>query len=286
MTGPGDREAGQRRLPAGEVVGATTVADDAATVLLLRDGPDGIEVAMLERHLRSDFAGGAWVFPGGRVEASDGEAGHWSGVDPADLVVPLGADDERHALAFLVATVRETFEEAGLLLAHRTDGRALTRADLGTEPFVTARDRLNDRDDRFDWDAWLGEQGLVLDLGALALWSWWVTPEGLHRRFDTRFFVALAPQAQVVAHDRLEVTDSVWATPRRALEAEEAGEVTIVYPTRKTLEQLTGYASAGEAFAAAARGDTDTRRLLPRIVGGSGDEPMIEHPDGGPPERG
>lgn len=274
-------------LPAGEVIGDTTVPFDAATVLLLRDGADGLEVAMLERHLRSDFAGGAWVFPGGRVDAVDGDlpGDRWSGADLA-AAAAMGARDERHALAFLVATVRETFEEAGVLLAHRADGAPVRPEDLRTEAFRGARDRLNDRADAFDWHAWLTEHDLVLDLGALALWSWWVTPDGLHKRFDTRFFVARAPAEQVVAHDRLEVTDSVWTTPARALAAEERGEVTIIYPTRKTLQQLAAYVTAEDAWQAAATGRTDARRLLPRIVEGPDGEPMISHPDGGPPERG
>lgn len=274
-------------LPAGEIVGDTTVPFDAATVLLLRDGEGGLQVAMLERHLRSDFAGGAWVFPGGRVDAVDGvvPADLWSGADPAAMASAMGADDERHALAFLVATVRETFEEAGVLLAHRADGTAVGPEDLRSEAFVAARRRLNDRDDAFDWYRWLADEGLVLDLGALALWSWWVTPDGLHKRFDTRFFVALTPPEQVVAHDAYEATDSVWTTPARALAAEERGDVTIIYPTRKTLEQLAQFATAHAAWHAAVEGRTDTRRLLPRIVSGP-DGPMIAHPDGGPPERG
>ena len=274
------------RIPAGVLVGQGTVPVDAATVLLLRDGADGLEVAMLERHLESDFAGGAWVFPGGRVERSDGELDPalWTGVH--DPTAAAGADDERQALAFLVATVRETFEEAGVLLAHHGDRGPLTRADLASAGFVEARRRLNDRDDAFDWHTWLVDQRLVLDLGALALWSWWVTPDGLHKRFDTRFFNAHAPPEQVVAHDELEVTSSRWTTPRGALAAEAAGRVTIIYPTRKTLEQLAAYGSAGDAWAAAAQGRTDTRRLVPRIVEAPDGELLIAHPDGGPLERG
>jgi hypothetical protein len=134
-------------------------------------------------------------------------------------------------------------------------------------------------DEAFDWLAWLADEQLVLDIGALAFWSWWVTPDGMHKRFDTRFFVAEVPAAQagVTTHDTVEITDSRWLTPQAALAAQEAGEVVIIFPTRRNLEVLGAQPSAVAAIAAAREGRTDRRRIQPRMVA-VGQVPMVQHP--------
>ncbi len=104
----------------------------------------------------------------------------------------------------------------------------------------------------------------MLDLGALTWWSWWVTPRGVHRRFDTRFFIAEAPPDQEAAHDRVETVHSVWTTPRRALAAAAEGRAMVIFPTRKTLELLDEHASVSSAIAWAA-GQTPPR-IEPEIV--------------------
>ncbi|MBW3621130.1 MAG: NUDIX hydrolase [Actinobacteria bacterium] len=284
------RSAAGRETRSGRWTGEDNVPVDSSSIVLVRDGADAgraaLEVFLLERHLQSDFAGGAYVFPGGKLDAADRTLppDRWTGQDPAVWADRLGVDAPEDALGLMVAAVRETFEEAGVLLGSRA-GVPVTAADLASATFTDARRRMASRDERWDWSGWLTDEDVVLDLGALALWSWWVTPEGLHRRYDTRFFVAVVPDAQVaaLAHDDVEMTASRWTTPQAALEAAAAGEVTVIYPTRKNLEALAAYPDVDALWAAAVAGGTDTRRLLPRIVEVDG-TPMIQHPDGHDPE--
>lgn len=281
-----EEDAPSERITTGRLVDETSPAVDSASVLLLRDGADGLEVLLLERHVDSDFAGGAYAFPGGKLDPADGELPpeRYDGLDPAAARELLGAASDADALALHVAAVRETFEEAGVLLATR-GGRPVTVDDLAGTSFAQARARLAARGSGWDWRGWLADEDLVLDLGALAFWSWWVTPDGLHRRYSTRFFLAAVPREQAAApgHDAIETTDSRWATPASALDAQRAGEVTIIYPTRQNLLALGAHHRAHAAWQAAATGRTDRRPLQPRIVRVEG-APMIQHPDGGAPE--
>lgn len=267
----------------GRLVESTTEPVDAATVLLLRQGADGMEVFLLERHLKSDFAGGAYAFPGGKVDPQDLELPpeRWSGVDPARIVDAVGARSPEHAVGILVAAVRETFEEAGPLLARHADGRPVTAEDLATEPFLEARRRLAARGEHWDWGPWLEQQGLVLDLGALVPFARWATPHGMHKRFDARFLAVALPEEQTDAlgHDDVETTDSVWRRPEDALAAFERGEVVIIFPTRHTLQALDQHEDVDAVMAAPG----DPRRILPAIVLVDG-EPRVRHPDGGPPQ--
>ncbi len=283
----------QAETPAGRLVEETAPCVDASTIVLLRDaaagaddggdgtddaGACGIEVLLLERHIESDFAGGALVFPGGKVDPADRDLApeRWEGADPARWREALGAATDEDALGLLVAAVRETFEEADVMLARR-DGRPVTDEDLASRSFAEARARLSRRGEPFDWRDWLAEEDLVLDLGALALWSWWVTPKGQHKRFDTRFFVATLPPGQSAAHDDVEMTSLRWSTPQAALEAQAAGTTTVIYPTRKNLEALCGHATAAEAWHAADRGEVEQRRIEPEIVEVDG-RIMVQHP--------
>lgn len=247
---------------------------DAATVMLLRDGAGGLEVFMLERHIESEFAGGAFVFPGGKVDAADRELDERRRTGLADEVVARMGGDRERVVGLHVAAVRETFEEAGVLLAGREDGAPL---DVDAPSFVAARRRLAARGERWDWRPWLEEEGLVLDLGTLAWWSWWVTPEAAPKRYDTRFFVALASEGDAPDHDRVEATDSRWVTPGGALDAARRGEVHVVYPTRRNLAALAPYRSARDAWRAAAEGEVDVRRVLPE-AGTEDGGLVIRHP--------
>ncbi|MBW3664648.1 MAG: NUDIX domain-containing protein [Actinobacteria bacterium] len=277
------------RIGVGEITGEEVPATPSATVMLLRGGDERLEVLMLERHLDSDFAGGAYAFPGGKVDDTDRslDAGRWSGPEASELARELSCDAPADALGLHVAAVRETFEEAGVLLATSPDG-PVDAALLATETYVEARRRLNVRGEPWDWRPWLAAEGLALDLSALALFSWWATPAGVHRRFDTRFFLAQLPdeQAEVAAHNHVETTGSRWIAPSEALAQAERGAVTIVYPTRKNLAALSAYPTAATAFAAAAARETDRRRVQPRIIRGPEGELLVQHPHGGPPEPG
>ena len=252
-------------------------AVDAATVMLVRPSRPGVETLLLERHVRSEF-GGALVFPGGVVDEQDRglSTERWYGRDPATWRELLGVPDAAHALGLLVAAVRETFEEAGVLLATRR-GRPVTDTDLAESGFVEVRRRLASRDEHFDWRDWLADEDLVLDLGALAPWSWWVTPKEAPKRFDTRFFVARLPEGQSAAHDAVETTSLRWSTPQAALRAHEHGEATVVYPTRKNLEVLDVHGSVEAAWRAADEGRVDLRRIELSMVNVDG-EMLVQHP--------
>ncbi len=217
---------------------------------------------MLERHIESDFVGGAYVFPGGKVDESDFEIESWKGIDlteeadrfcsPPDVVLSLH-----------VAAVRETFEEAGVLLASR-DGQPIQPEFLESDDTRDMRTRMASRNQAVDWRPWLLEHDLVLELDRLHWWSWWITPEGLPKRFDTRFFVADVPSGQVALHDDVEATDSRWVRPSHALTAAKKGEVQIILPTRRNLVDLGQFPSV-EAVIRDARGRKPSP-ILPRIV--------------------
>lgn len=269
-----------------EVDGEDRDATPSASVLVVRDGDAGVEVLMLERHLDSDFVGGALVFPGGKVDPADAALPAHLGQDVDDVdadVAALGVDDAAQARAFRAAAVRETFEEAGILLAHHRDGRPVTADDLADEAARAARAGLVDRGPVDAFHAWLDAAGLVLDLGALAPWSWWVTPVGVHRRFDTRFFVATVPpeQRDGAAIDAVEVTSARWTTPRDAVAAHHAGAATVIFPTRCNLDDLAVHGRADDAVAAARR--RPLTRILPTVTVEDG-RPLVHHPDGRAPE--
>jgi 8-oxo-dGTP pyrophosphatase MutT (NUDIX family) len=274
---------------AGRYTGESTPAVDAATIVLLRDrvrGEGPLEVLLLERHLDSDFAGGALVFPGGKVDDADRhlDAARWTGRDPKGWRERLGTETDADARGLLVAAVRETFEEAGVLFANREDGEPVTPDELHSASFREARHRLCARDERWDWRRWLEDEALVLDLRALEFWSWWVTPEGQHKRFDTRFFLAVLPPGQAAAQDGVETTSLGWWRPEEALAAHEREDVMIIFPTRRNLEALARYATAEEARQAAQAGEVDTRRIQPEVVRVDG-ELMVQHPYEDAPSR-
>ena len=267
---------------------------DAVTVILVRDAPapaadqghrsGSLEVLLLQRHGASAFAPGALVFPGGKLDPTDVSL-PWERAplpEPQAWTARLGVPDAERARAVLVAAVRETFEEAGVLLARHDDGTDLAARPLPDDELAALRHRMAARDGAHDWTTWLTERGIVLDLQALAMWSWWVTPAGLPRRFDTRFLIAHLPTGQAATHDAVETTAMRWIAPGAALAAYESGELHVIYPTRCTLEQLAGHVDAAAAVAAAREGAVDLRRIEPRVVHVDG-TPMVQHPDGGPP---
>ncbi|MGH9034335.1 MAG: NUDIX hydrolase, partial [Acidimicrobiia bacterium] len=181
----------------------------AATLMLVRDGADGIEVLMLRRHPDAVFAADAWVFPGGAVDPSDGDLPPAAvpGVTDGDASATIGVHSG--GLAFFVAAVRECFEEAGVLLARTAGGGDLDiSSDLDATRF--ARHRRDLLAGRRSLAEMLGTEDLVLDLADVFYVSHWITPPGPPRRFDTRFFVAAAPGGQAATHDTAETVESVW----------------------------------------------------------------------------
>jgi len=238
---------------------------DAATVMLVRDASDGLEVFMLQRNLQSDFVGGAYVFPGGGVDDSDRHAdldavcdGRTDEAASRQLRVAHGG------LAFWVAAIRECFEEAGVLLAVDANGDTVRFDDAEVERRFAAHRRAVDRGERRLVDVCV-EEGLRLDVDRIYEFSHWITPVGAPRRYDTRFFVAEAPDAQVPLHDDREVIDNLWVRPSDALERHRAGDLSMIFPTIRTLESLERFATAADLLDAAAAID-HVPAILPRIV--------------------
>lgn len=202
----------------------------AATVLLLRQGLEGLEVFMVERHHQIDFATGALVFPGGKVDPGDREP-EW-----ADLVLPEGLESLERA--FRVAAVRETYEESGVLLTQTASGALADYREpvhLGQISFLHL----------------IQENSLKLDLLNMVPFAHWITPELAPKRYDTRFYLAPAPADQLALHDGGESVDSLWITPRQAIEAARSQQRIVIYPTLMNLAKLARYQSVEEALVAA-----------------------------------
>ena len=202
----------------------------ASTVLLVRDRPGGIEVFMVERHHQIDFATGALVFPGGKVDPADADARL-----TARCPESLAADETARTLR--IAAIRETFEECGVLLARTRGGESLVDSPKAGETFA----ELVERDD------------LLLACDCLLPFAHWITPAIVPKRFDTHFFMAAAPEHQLALHDGHESVDSVWITPRAALGAAESGQRTVIYPTLMNLLRLAESRDVAGALAAARR---------------------------------
>lgn len=209
---------------------------------------------MVRRHAGASFMAGAYVFPGGKLEASD------IAFPPVLLDDPSTGD-----LALKVAAVRETFEECGVLLAHTSSGRFPTSTELVAMESARARDRLNDRSDDWDWSEWIGTNGLTLQVARFGFLSWWITPKQEPRRFDTRFYVAAVPVEQDARHDDMETTHSAWIRPADALAIADRREALVFPPTRRNLQSLLEFDTADEAVAAI-RESIDPSPIMPDLV--------------------
>jgi 8-oxo-dGTP pyrophosphatase MutT (NUDIX family) len=205
-------------------------ARPAATILLLRDGPGGIEVFMVVRHHAIDFASGALVFPGGRVEEGDFRLAESLGgcSDPKET--------DTAAMAFRVAAIRETFEECGVLLARPRGSRELI--DAATLRLVEARHRAALNAGSIGFDAVLDLEGLLPAADLLVHFAHWITPANQPKRYDTQFFLAEAPGEHLAVHDGHEAVESVWVNPAKALEGALDGRFKLVFATAKNLEKL------------------------------------------------
>ena len=220
-------------------------ARPAATVIMLRDSPNGLEVFLIKRHTLSDVLGGAFVFPGGKVDRLDAELDMATHLDqtPATLHSTLNEPDidSLTAASLYVAAVREVFEESGILFMHGATAEHVGQAT------ALAREGLA-------FDAVLAQLQLRLHTQSLAPWSRWITPtmpSVTNKRFDTRFFVAAVPPGQIALHDNFEATESVWLTPRSALEQYRDGLIVLAPPQIMTLAHLTRYSDVPQALAAA-----------------------------------
>ncbi|MFE0421318.1 NUDIX hydrolase [Streptomyces sp. NPDC058953] len=265
-----------RALAAGEIV--PVEPKRAATVMLLRDTPDGPAVHMLRRRTSMAFAGGAYAYPGGGVDARDSRPVGWAGPSVEEWAVRLGTDAAT-AQAVVCAAVRETFEESGVLLAGRTAdtvlgavgavGVELPEAGEGSAGAVEAGEGTAGGADDGGWEAdrqalvdrelafadFLDRRGLVLRSDLLGAWARWITPEFEARRYDTWFFVAALPPGQQTRNASTEADRTVWITPADAAAGYDRGELTMMPPTISTLRDLVPYATSADAVAGAAGRD-------------------------------
>ncbi len=239
----------------------------ASTLLLVRDTDGGLEVFMLMRHLRSDFAGGAYVFPGGKVDATDAawKQHPWiTGLDDHTANEKLALD--KGGLAYWIAAVRECFEEAGVLMAYDSRSELLDlSASAAQEKFSLLRDKVHK--DPHTLANICEQEQLTLALDKIHYFSHWITPEGAPKRYDTRFFVAVAPPQQIGHHDENETVDHRWIQPQQALDECEQGKFTMIFPTIKNLQEIAQYTTT-ESLIDAVKTKNSFPAILPKLVRG------------------
>ncbi|HRI70579.1 MAG TPA: hypothetical protein PK156_40385 [Polyangium sp.] len=217
-----------------------TPPKEAATVVIIRDGADGLEVFCVRRHAQSAFMGGALVFPGGKLDAKDQDPRWFDRTTPVDPRSTIFSSDTGHAIALAVAACRETLEEGRI---------------LPTLPNVddTVLEKLLQEAQNEGLLETLIRREIKLDLACLAPFARWVTPEAESRRFDARFYLLPLPNGQIGKHDEHETTLSLWATPQRILDAAAEGRFFLAPPTARTLELLASERNVHSAFQLAAR---------------------------------
>jgi 8-oxo-dGTP pyrophosphatase MutT (NUDIX family) len=216
----------------------------AATVLLLRESPAGVQVLLTKRAPGLSFMAGLWVFPGGRMERSDlapdlaRRADHAAIADTGSRMLTLegGPLDAATARGLLVAACRETFEESGVLLARPRNGGSKDQADSRLARIASRR--VAAAADPTEFGRLLTEEDLVLDLGGLVYWSHWITPAFETRRFDTRFFALQVPHDQEASVDYGELTHHLWLTEADIRTHVASGEMKLAPPTSATLHDL------------------------------------------------
>jgi 8-oxo-dGTP pyrophosphatase MutT (NUDIX family) len=244
----------------------------AATVTLVRDAPRGLEVLMLQRNHSLKFMPGVHVFPGGGLDPADSSPEMQAmcvGLEDAVASRKLGI--ERGGLAYWIAAIREAFEEAGILLAYDAAGGIVDTGGEAAERYGAHRRALDRR--HGDFGAIVQREGLRLAVDRLLYFGHWITPVGGPRRYDTRFFLAVAPERQKARHDDRETIAHTWLRPAQALDLCAREVMNLRFPTLKTLERFAGCSTAAEMIAEVTaapavqafqpRMAADGRRLLP-----------------------
>ena len=213
-------------------------ATPASTVILIREAKDGFEVYLLKRSASSGFMAGKYVFPGGVVDETDRDSQHW--LPHVDMELPrieeclAGGLDVQKALAYAVAAIRETFEEAGALLARG--------GKTGQDCLGDARRCRQPEDFHAGWfQTLVREMNWQLELSTLHRWAHWITPREMKRHYDTRFFIAAMPTEQTCSPDAFETTKGIWINPLNALKENETGRNPLSPPTLVTLHQLSKF---------------------------------------------
>ncbi|QSE88720.1 NUDIX domain-containing protein [Rhodococcus pseudokoreensis] len=245
---------------------------DASTVILIRDTAagataSGIEVFLLRRVKGMAFAGGMTVFPGGGVDPSDAEAEvDWAGPS-VDWWAGRFSTDAARAKALVCAAVRETFEECGVLLA----GPSADTVVADTSRYAQARTQLEKRE--LSFSDFLKRENLVLRADLLRPWANWITPVGEGRRYDTRFFVAAAPQGQIADGATSEAEEVQWQSPAAALAHWQGGGSILLPPTWSQLTALSAFGSVADVLAA----EPEIPVILPTLITGE-EQLRVEFP--------
>lgn len=218
----------------------------AATVLMLRDGADGLEVFMVKRHHQIDFVAGALVFPGGKTAPGDSDTALRGMMDCAEAW-----DETMRALG--AAAIREAFEESGILLAREEGSDELVSAAR-----ATALDHYRTKLDKKEIGLaeMLRSEKLRLACDRLVHFAHWITPDNMPKRFDTHFFLAAASDDHIGSHDGRETVDSVWIGPQAAIDDRKKWNV--IFPTKLNLMKLAESNSVASAMAAAKAGPPKT----------------------------
>ncbi|MEV0919599.1 NUDIX hydrolase [Streptomyces sp. NPDC049967] len=263
-----------RALATGELTAATPRR--AATVMLLRDPAAGTgggpTVHMLRRRTSMAFAGGAYAYPGGGVDPRDDDRlVGWAGPAPESWARRLGVGTPAEAQAILCAAVRETYEEAGVLLAGPTADTVVT--DTTGADWEADREALVARE--LSFAEFLERRGLVLRSDLLGAWARWITPEFEPRRYDTWFFVAALPAGQRTRNASTEADRTVWIGPGEAADGYDRGELLMMPPTVSTLRGLRAHATAAQALEAASAQDLSPVLAQARL---EGDELVLSWP--------
>ncbi|MDP2647426.1 MAG: hypothetical protein Q8P24_21055 [Desulfobacterales bacterium] len=235
----------------------------ASTVILVREKSKALQVYLLKRSSASSFFPGWYVFPGGAVDAEDHVGGPWESnadLTGRELLKKFGPDlDMDDALAYCVSAIRETFEEAGIFLGYAKD-----QSQAHLEELCRLRLRTGLSKGWF-WQ-WVVSQQWVLSFSRLSRWARWITPELMHKHFDTRFFVAVVPAGQSCMPDNRETTLGMWTGVKEALTANLRGTLPLSPPTLVTLHELLNFRGLKDlqtALATRPWGETRFPRLVP-----------------------
>ncbi len=216
--------------------------------MIVRDSDIGVQVFMMKRSLRSSF-GGIWVFPGGILEDQDqdiAKKNYCNGIDEKKAKAILNYDQE--SLTYWIASVRETFEETGALIANRENNSFFTPTEDEAIKLEVLRSDLNNG--KISFISILKQLKLKIALERLIYISHWITPDVETKRYTTRFFLTSLNEEVTMTHDDLEGTDSKWIGINEALEAHKAGRISLIMPTIKNLESISSYKNTQEMISA------------------------------------
>jgi 8-oxo-dGTP pyrophosphatase MutT (NUDIX family) len=232
------------------------ILKDAATVILIRPSKSGEwEIFLARRHQNQTFMAGAYVFPGGQLEETDNDPQLENYIKTADVFDPcrLLQDSSlpgEKARGFFIAAIRETFEEAGILLGGKTTGNFVSFCDEEVlKRFNNYRHQLNASQITLAGIAQKEEISFLPD--TLIPYSHWITPDFEKKRFSARFFLAKMPPGQTPVADATELTESLWVSPQKALVMHRRKEIILMPPTFKTIEELSAFEDIDELFSAA-----------------------------------